>query len=47
VQEALQEDNPLVYLYRQRNLTGVSSEVSGVQVFPDGIVRVAFAGFTG
>lgn len=46
LQQVLQEDAPLVYLYRQRNLTGVSATVSGVQVFPDGIPRVAFAGFT-
>lgn len=41
----LQQDDPLIYLYRQRNLTGVSTKVKGVQVFPDGVVRVAFAGF--
>jgi peptide/nickel transport system substrate-binding protein len=41
----LQEDDALIYLYRQANLTGVSNDVKGVQVFPDGVVRVAFAGF--
>jgi peptide/nickel transport system substrate-binding protein len=41
----LQKDDALIYLYRQRNLTGVSDDVKGVQVFPDGVVRVAFAGF--
>lgn len=41
----LQEDDALIYLYRQANLTGVSDKVKGVQVFPDGVVRVAFAGF--
>jgi peptide/nickel transport system substrate-binding protein len=46
VQTALADDAPLVYVYRQRNLTGVSKKVSGVQVFPDGIIRVARAGFT-
>ena len=40
-----EKDAPIVYLYRQRNLTGVSDKVKGVQVFPDGVVRVAFAGF--
>src|SRR4051795_5786196 len=39
------QDNPIVYLYRQKNLTGVSNDVKGVQVFPDGVIRVAFAGF--
>ena len=46
VQTILQDDAALVYLYRQRNLTGVTKKLSGVQVFPDGIIRVAFAGFT-
>jgi peptide/nickel transport system substrate-binding protein len=46
LQTALQDDAPLVYIYRQRNLTGVSKKLSGVQVFPDGIIRVARAGFT-
>jgi peptide/nickel transport system substrate-binding protein len=40
----LQQDDPLIYLYRQRNLTGVTNKVKGVQVFPDGVIRVAFAG---
>jgi peptide/nickel transport system substrate-binding protein len=40
----LHQDDPIVYLYRQRNLTGVSTSVKGVQVFPDGVIRVAFAG---
>ncbi len=45
VQQELQKDNPLVYIYRQRNLTGVSKEISGVQVYADGLLRVAFAGY--
>ena len=44
VVERLHETDPLIYLYRQRNLTGVSTSLKGVQVFPDGVVRVAFAG---
>lgn len=40
----IQEQEPLVYLYRQRNLTGVSKQLSGVRVYSDGILRVAFAG---
>jgi len=40
----IQAANPIVYLYRQANLTGVSNKIKGVQVFPDGVVRVAFAG---
>jgi len=41
----IQTADPIIYLYRQRNLTGVSNTVKGVQVFPDGVVRTAFAGF--
>jgi peptide/nickel transport system substrate-binding protein len=40
----LANDDPIVYLYRQRNITGVSKDVAGVQVFADGIPRLAFAG---
>lgn len=43
--QRIQEANPVVYLYRQRNFTGVSELVGGVEVFSDGIIRVAFAGF--
>jgi peptide/nickel transport system substrate-binding protein len=46
VQAQIQKDDPIIYLYRQRNLTGVTKKVSGVQVYPDGIIRVAFAGYT-
>jgi peptide/nickel transport system substrate-binding protein len=46
VQTQTEKDDPLIYLYRQRNLTGVSKDVSGVQVYADGIIRVAFAGYT-
>jgi len=42
--DKLHQDDPLIYLYRQRNLTGVSTSVKGVQVFPDGVVRLGFAG---
>lgn len=44
--EKLREQNPLIYLYRTRNLTGVSDAVKGVQVFPDGVLRVSRAGLT-
>jgi peptide/nickel transport system substrate-binding protein len=42
--DKLHQDNPLIYLYRQRNLTGVSTSVKGVQVYPDGVVRLGFSG---
>jgi peptide/nickel transport system substrate-binding protein len=41
----LHETDPIIYLYRTRNLTGVSNKVKGVQTYPDGVIRTAFAGF--
>jgi peptide/nickel transport system substrate-binding protein len=41
----LHEDAPLIYLYRQKNLTGVAATVAGVKVYGDGIQRFAEAGF--
>ncbi|MGK5740367.1 ABC transporter substrate-binding protein [Micromonospora sp. URMC 103] len=42
----LQQDDALIYLYRQRNLTAFSKKIQGLQVFPDGVIRAAFAGFS-
>jgi len=41
----VQEDNPVVYLYRQRNLTAHADELLGVQTFADGVVRLSRAAF--
>jgi peptide/nickel transport system substrate-binding protein len=41
----LHEDVPLIYLYRQKNLTGVANKVAGVQVYGDGLIRLGGAGF--
>jgi peptide/nickel transport system substrate-binding protein len=41
----LHEDLPLIYLYRQKNFTGVSRKVVGIKVYGDGIVRAGAAGF--
>ncbi|MGC4796207.1 ABC transporter substrate-binding protein [Micromonospora saelicesensis] len=41
----LQQDDALIYLYRQRNLTAVSKQIQGLRVYPDGVIRAAFAGF--
>lgn len=43
--ELVRQDVPIIYLYRQKNLTGVSDRVSGVEVYGDGLVRLAHAGF--
>jgi peptide/nickel transport system substrate-binding protein len=39
----VQKDRPLIYLWHPVNYTGVSKKVNGVQVFGDGLIRVAFA----
>lgn len=41
----LQKDLPIIYLYRQKNFTGVSRKVVGVQMYGDGLMRFAHAGF--
>jgi peptide/nickel transport system substrate-binding protein len=41
----VQEDSPLIYLYRQKNFTGVAKTVVGVQVYGDGLLRFKVAGF--
>jgi peptide/nickel transport system substrate-binding protein len=41
----VREDAPIIYLYRQRNLTGVADSVAGVEVYGDGLLRFAHAGF--
>lgn len=42
----LQQDNPLIYLYRQRNITGLrGQEVAGISTYADGVVRLSYATF--
>lgn len=41
----LSEVNPIIYLYRQRNITAYSEDVAGISVFSDGVVHLAEAGF--
>ena len=41
----LHKDAPLIYLYRAQNFTGVAKTTVGVQVYPDGLIRFATAGF--
>jgi peptide/nickel transport system substrate-binding protein len=43
--ELVQQDNPLIYLYRQRNLTAYSTDVVGVETFADGVVHLSGAAF--
>jgi peptide/nickel transport system substrate-binding protein len=41
----LHKDLPIIYLYRLKNFTGVARSVVGVQMFGDGLMRFAHAGF--
>jgi peptide/nickel transport system substrate-binding protein len=43
--EELQEQNPVVYTYRTRNLTVHTRTVTGVEVYTDGVVRLGKAAF--
>ena len=45
VMTQVQKDDPIVYLYRQRNLTAYSEDITGVSTFADGVVRLSRAGF--
>ncbi|MBT1180188.1 ABC transporter substrate-binding protein [Bifidobacterium vespertilionis] len=41
--EKIHDDDPIIYLYRLRYLTGVSFNVAGVSVYSDGLIRLANA----
>jgi len=41
----VQEDDPIIYLYRVRSLTALSNEIAGVSTFADGVVRLSNAAF--
>jgi peptide/nickel transport system substrate-binding protein len=45
VMTKLHEDLPLIYLYRAKNLSGVTNKVVGVQMYGDGLLRFGTAGF--
>jgi peptide/nickel transport system substrate-binding protein len=41
----LHKDVPIIYLYRVKNFTGVARTIVGVQMYGDGLMRFAHAGF--
>ncbi len=41
----IQQQNPIVYTYRLRNLTVHSERVAGIEVYSDGVVRLGKAAF--
>ncbi|GAB3542365.1 ABC transporter substrate-binding protein [Arthrobacter tecti] len=45
VVQRIQEDNPLIYLYRQRSLTAYTNNVAGIETFADGVVHLSNAAF--
>jgi len=45
VVEKVQEDSPIIYLYRVRSLTALSNDIAGVSTFADGVVRLSTAAF--
>jgi peptide/nickel transport system substrate-binding protein len=45
VVEKVQEDAPIIYLYRVRSLTALSNDVAGVSTYADGVVRLSDAAF--
>jgi peptide/nickel transport system substrate-binding protein len=45
VLQQTQKDGPIVYLYRQRNLTAYSDDVAGISTYADGVVRLGKAAF--
>lgn len=47
VVQQVQKDDPIIYLYRPRNLTAYSTDVAGVATYADGVVRLGKAAFVG
>lgn len=45
VVEIIQRDLPILYLYRQRNLTAYTTDLAGVGTYADGVVRLGRAAF--
>lgn len=45
VVEKIQEDNPLIYLYRVRSLTAYTTNIAGVETFADGVVHLSNVAF--
>ena len=41
VMTQVRRDNPIIYLYRVRNLAAYTSDVAGVEIYPDGVVRLS------
>ena len=44
-QQVILQDRPLIYLYHAVARAGLSKQLNGVQLYPDTLLRVAFAQF--
>jgi len=44
--QMIMDESPLIYLYHDKYFTGLGKNVTGVQVFGDGLLRFKEAGFT-
>jgi peptide/nickel transport system substrate-binding protein len=44
--QIIHAQRPLIYLYHPVNYYGISKKVAGVQIYGDGLIRAAFAGYT-
>jgi len=45
VVEQVRQDNPIIYLYRVRNLAAYTTDVAGAELYPDGVVRLSRVAF--
>jgi len=45
VSAQVQEDNPIIYLYRQRSITAFSTGIAGIETFADGVVHLSNVAF--
>jgi peptide/nickel transport system substrate-binding protein len=41
----VRKDNPILYLYRVRNLAAYTTDIAGAELFPDGVVRLSRVAF--
>ena len=44
-EQIIENDRPLIYLYYPVTRAGVSKQLTGVKMYPDTLLRVAFAQF--
>jgi peptide/nickel transport system substrate-binding protein len=43
--EQVRKDNPIIYLYRVRNLTAYTTTIAGAELYADGVVRLSRVAF--